>query len=44
MKRMLVIMSFVAVGVPSLAVHVRGEGIASTDVPMPGGRKPQGCN
>lgn len=25
-------------------VHVRGEGIASTTVPMPGGRKPAGCN
>lgn len=25
-------------------VHVRGDGIASTTVPMPGGRKPAGCN
>jgi hypothetical protein len=25
-------------------VHVVGEGIASTSVPMPGGRKPAGCN
>jgi hypothetical protein len=25
-------------------VHVRGEGIASTTVPIPGARKPAGCN